>query len=296
MQTESKIYPKVPQRMSKWPPIILALIFFLVYGWNGITVQHWSSAPVRFLTAIIPLPAATVNGAVITYHDLLKREDILFWLEGDGANRQALLTPALDALIRQEAMEQIADQINVSVSKDELATARTKMIGEMSDDDFKKKIKAELNMSEAVFTQTVLRPVALAQALEAAVGSSVDLQEDQRSIIDQAVGELRAAASFSDVAQKYSDDPSADGGGDLGYLTAATMPQGWEALLSTAEGQTTGVMETDHAFVIAKVAWLTGEGDDVQIRTQAIVVNKKTLSEVLDDFLAKSVVDRIVNE
>ena len=226
-EARSVIHHKEPSRFSKWPPLLLLLVFLSVYGWNGLIVQHWDSAPVRWVTAVLPIPAATVNGAVVTYYHLLKRRDVLVWLQdddGQASDKEALLSVALDALIRQEVMEQLADDLEVKVSKDDLQAARTKLMGEMSDDDFKTKIKSELNMSGAGFTEVVLAPLALAQKLEATVWSSAEIQEDKRGKIDQAIGELAAGISFAVVAEKYSDDASASDGGDLGYLTAATLP------------------------------------------------------------------------
>ena len=296
-EARSVIHHKEPSRFSKWPPLLLLLVFLSVYGWNGLIVQHWDSVPVRWVTAVLPIPAATVNGAVVTYYHLLKRRDVLVWLQdddGQASDKEALLSVALDALIRQEVMEQLADDLEVKVSKDDLQAARTKLMGEMSDDDFKTKIKSELNMSGAGFTEVVLAPLALAQKLEATVWSSAEIQEDKRGKIDQAIGELAAGISFAVVAEKYSDDASASDGGDLGYLTAATLPEGWDALLTTIEGSITPVMETERAFVLAKVAWLIEDANDIQIRTQAIIVKKKTLDQVVDDKLAASAVDRLI--
>ncbi|MEK9130696.1 MAG: peptidylprolyl isomerase [Patescibacteria group bacterium] len=296
-EARSVIHHKEPSRFSKWPPLLLLLVFLSVYGWNGLIVQHWDSAPVRWVTAVLPIPAATVNGAVVTYYHLLKRRDVLVWLQdddGQASDKEALLSVALDALIRQEVMEQLADDLEVKVSKDDLQAARTKLMGEMSDDDFKTKIKSELNMSGAGFTEVVLAPLALAHKLEATVWSSAEIQEDKRGKIDQAIGELAAGISFAVVAEKYSDDASASDGGDLGYLTAATLPEGWDALLTTIEGSITPVMETERAFVLAKVAWLIEDANDIQIRTQAIIVKKKTLDQVVDDKLAASAVDRLI--
>ena len=296
-EARSVIHHKEPSRFSKWPPLLLLLVFLSVYGWNGLIVQHWDSAPVRWVTAVLPIPAATVNVAVVTSYHLLKRRDVLVWLQyddGQASDKEALLSVALDALIRQEVMEQLADDLEVKVSKDDLQAARTKLMGEMSDDDFKTKIKSELNMSGAGFTEVVLAPLALAQKLEATVWSSAEIQEDKRGKIDQAIGELAAGISFAVVAEKYSDDASASDGGDLGYLTAATLPEGWDALLTTIEGSITPVMETERAFVLAKVAWLIEDANDIQIRTQAIIVKKKTLDQVVDDKLAASAVDRLI--
>ncbi len=289
------IHPKRPPRFSKWPPLILAGIFLMVFCWNGLSVRHWDSAPVRFVTAIIPIPAATVNGAIVSYHDVLKRKDVLVWSSPDQeVNEEQLLSAALDVLIEQEAARQIAKKMGVEVTRDEVNAAREKLIGEMSDADYKKKIKEELNMSDRAFTASVLEPLALAQALESAVLASSEEQSAPKAEALGVLASLNAGESFSSLAQAHSDDPSAESGGDLGYLTQATLPAGWDALLSTPEGGRTPIMETDRAFVVAEATWLVGNEDDVQIRTRAIIIKKRQLSEVVDQFIQTSTVRRFL--
>lgn len=281
------IYTKQPRRMSKWPPVALLFVFLAVYGWNGIAVQHWDAWPVRLVTAVVPIPAATVNGATITYHELLQRRDVLLWLRGEEAEPiglEELLGVAMDGLVRERLIEQVAKELEVEVSGAEIEAVRQRIGGDV----------ASLKMRQATFTHVVLAPLALAQKLEQAVWSSDELQRAPRSRMDQAVGELAAGVGFAEVASKYSDDGSASSGGDLGYLTAATLPAGWDALLQTAEGSITPIMETERAFVLAKVAWIVNDGDDAQIRTQVIIVKKKTLDQLIDERLSASQVRKII--
>lgn len=289
------IHSKKPQRMSKWPPIILAGIFFLIFCWSGLTNRHWDSFPVRAVTAILPIPAAFVNGSMITYHDLLKRKDVLVWLQGADANHEQLLSAALQVLIEQKVTEQLAEKMDVSISNADLDAAKKKLQGSMSDADFSKNVKEHLNMSTGEFTNTVLRPLALAQKLDSVVASSNQVQKDALIKIGDAAARLKAGESFATVAEQDSDDSSAASGGDIGYLTPKTIPDGWQALLNVPEGEVTPVMETTQSFVIAKVAGLIGMGETVQIRTQVITVNKKTLHQLVMDYIATSTVDHVIH-
>ncbi|MEK7105680.1 MAG: peptidylprolyl isomerase [Patescibacteria group bacterium] len=293
-EVAAQIHTKARPRFSKWPPLILLAIFLCVFGWNGLMVRHWDSLPVRAFTAVIPIPAVGVNGDVISYHDVLKRKDILVWLNTDEMKEETLLVAAVDALVNQKVTEQIAKELDVEVTKEDLEKELEVLKAGRSDDDFWKEVKTVLNMREKAFTSTVLEPFALAKKLDGAVVTSAKVQEVPKREIEEIQRQLNEGASFSTLAQQFSDDPSAVDGGDIGYVTAATVPEGWEALLNLPEGGTTSIIETPREFVIARVAWLVGGEDEVQIRTQAIVVKKKTFSELFEETLAKSIINKTI--
>lgn len=69
-----------------------------------------------------------------------------------------------------------------------------------------------------------------------------------------AENELKSGASFSDVAKKYSEDPSATtNGGDIGWITVFSLPYELENLAySTPEGKTSAVYQSKAGFHILK--------------------------------------------
>jgi peptidyl-prolyl cis-trans isomerase SurA len=50
-----------------------------------------------------------------------------------------------------------------------------------------------------------------------------------------AVAEIKGGARFTDVVKKYSDDPSAEQGGDIGYMKSGSLAPGIAAALSKLE-------------------------------------------------------------
>ena len=67
--------------------------------------------------------------------------------------------------------------------------------------------------------------------------------------------QLKAGASFDDLAKKYSEDPgSAQNGGLLPPLTKGrTVPEFEQAAFNTPKGQTTGIIRTSYGFHIIRV-------------------------------------------
>jgi peptidyl-prolyl cis-trans isomerase SurA len=86
-------------------------------------------------------------------------------------------------------------------------------------------------------------------------------REAALSKINLALGELRAGKDFEDVAREYSDDPSADFGGALGYIGRGDMvPEFEEAAFALGEGQISDVVETRFGFHIIKANEVRNDG------------------------------------
>jgi peptidyl-prolyl cis-trans isomerase D len=95
--------------------------------------------------------------------------------------------------------------------------------------------------------------------------------EAARKKAEDVLKQLKAGASFAEMAKKYSEDPSSKDGGSLGWMDPGRFPspEVQKAALSLGKGGTSDVINAGYAFVILHV-------DD---RQQAHV---KTLDEVKD--------------
>ena len=66
--------------------------------------------------------------------------------------------------------------------------------------------------------------------------------------------QIRAGASFEDMAKKYSDGPSAAQGGDLGVFKRGTLAKELEdQTFAMKAGEVTDVIRTKQGYVILKV-------------------------------------------
>jgi peptidyl-prolyl cis-trans isomerase D len=79
--------------------------------------------------------------------------------------------------------------------------------------------------------------------------------EAAKAKVEDVQKQLKAGASFAELAKKYSDDPgSAQNGGLLPPLTRGrTVPEFEQAAFNTPKGQTTGIIRTSYGFHIIQV-------------------------------------------
>jgi len=87
--------------------------------------------------------------------------------------------------------------------------------------------------------------------------SHILIQSDTPDAKAKAVGilaELKAGADFATLAKKYSQDNSADKGGDLGYFTAGQMVAPFDAAVQKMKtpGELSEVVQTQFGYHIIK--------------------------------------------
>ena len=77
---------------------------------------------------------------------------------------------------------------------------------------------------------------------------------EAEKIAKKAMAELQDGAHFSDVAEKYSDAPSAGDGGDIGFFKTGTIAPTIAADIAKVDiGETSGLIKTQYGYMIFKV-------------------------------------------
>ena len=116
---------------------------------------------------------------------------------------------------------------------------------------------------------------------------SVRADEELNRVITQ----LENGVPFEQVARSYSDDPSAQNGGDLGFISRGMMvPEFEEAAFSTPIGETTGPVKTVFGNHIIKVTdHRTVGGELTEVRARHILIMDKTYRETYDNALNSAV-------
>src|SRR3989338_5834907 len=194
-----------PKRAPRWPWVVFGFVLLFIFAWYGVVYWHWTAGPVRLVTRIIPFPAVVLNGEPITYHAVLKKMDVLLWLppaqkkRGRVPDDEELLSQALDSLLRQEAIAQLAAKEEVDVTRDELLAALEELQGEEDDATFEARITAAVNRTMDEFTDEILRPLLLAQNLERFILSSTSYQSQIRALAEQAQVRINDGQLFGTI-------------------------------------------------------------------------------------------------
>ena len=175
-------------------------------------------------------------------------------LNQSGVTEAEFAQTIKDTLIIQRLLDaQVADKIKVS------------------DKEIKEFYEANPNLfeqEERVHARHILKMVEPnASAIE---------RDKKKRELEEVLRALKNGSDFSDLAMKYSDDPSKIMGGDLGYFTRGRMVKPFEdAAFALKPGEISGIVETQFGYHIIKVE------DRQQARTIPYEEIKSIISENL---------------
>lgn len=182
---------------------------------------------------------------------------------------------------------------------------------QMSMEDYRAKIKEQVLRTRLVNYEVKSRIVITEEEIQAYYDSHPELYggkisyhlrniliripdyatNDEKEAVRVRMQEIRsridAGEAFAELAETYSQSPTAAEGGDLGVIEQATLsPQIQEALEGLKSGQTTAALETDQGFQLFYVEAINhSEGkpldtvrDEIQQKLFTEVVDKKFIS------------------
>jgi peptidyl-prolyl cis-trans isomerase D len=77
---------------------------------------------------------------------------------------------------------------------------------------------------------------------------------EKKAKLQKILAEAKAGGDFAALASQYSEGPSRDRGGDLGYFERGTMVQPFDSVAFSLElGEISGIVETQFGYHIIKL-------------------------------------------
>jgi len=135
--------------------------------------------------------------------------------------------------------------------------------------------------------------------IKTASGDNSESVKKAREKAEKVVKEIQKGVKFASLAGKYSDDPSAKKGGDLGYIEKVRLagPVG-EAISSLKAGEVSPIIESPFGFHIVKVEKIQDAKTRSlkEVKPQILSVLKRERAQELADEEAEDVYERIFDE
>ena len=106
-------------------------------------------------------------------------------------------------------------------------------------------------------------------------------KKELRGKAEKILKKLKDDQDFADLAREYSDGPTKNKGGDLGYLRKGQLEKQFESkVLALKKGEITDIIETEYGFHIFKVTDIKPETilayENVKEKVKKFLVDEKT--------------------
>ena len=220
----------------------VTLTFLVVLIWQQLYVAQNTSSFMYRVTQLLPLNAASVNGAGVRYSDYLKkyRSSIHYLQQQNSINLNSEDGRRQADFIKRREMESV--QRDAYATK--LAADKKISVSKAETESFINKDLDAKRVSPAAYERTVLksfydwslddyRAIVHTELLKRKVSFAIDATAKQTATALKA--QLDAGADFATVAREKSEDPGTKaGGGDVGTLPIDNQDP--NSLISAARG------------------------------------------------------------
>lgn len=194
----------------------------------------------------------------------------------------------LNKLVEKKLQIQIARQKNITVSKEDIAAALNdiKLKNAFIDDEAFKRALAQENMTLEQYKKDLEDQLIIMKLVNREVRANIVISEEeikdyykknekQYALSEEAhlrimlfkgsdddamkraadiLNQIKNGANFADLAKKHSDDPTAKGGGDIGFIKRGQMfPELEKAAFSLKKNDVSDIIKADSGYYIIKI-------------------------------------------
>lgn len=281
---------------------IVCVVVLLLIAFTQVYNRPMTDSFVRLMASVFPLPAVSVDGASVTLKDFIAEYDALgsyFAQQGNGGPSSEDLEVAIaDTIINKLAIRKLAAERGVEVDAARVEKYYQDIIAsEESEEAFVRELDESFGWDVEEFKSRVVESIVIALQMSEEVLENADDQTLRRATIDGAYARLRNGEDFATVAKDIHSGFDASFESDLGYVKQSAIPLTWAfAVENLPGGSYTDVLDLPEGYAVFKVVERIAAGEEKQLRLLVLSVPKKTLEDVVLEYLEGVEVKRYVGE
>lgn len=275
---------------------VVAVIAFFTFCIYSLYSAKTTSDFMYKVTKVIPFPVARIGSDFVAYENYLfevkhythyyeTQQELDFSTEAGQSQLQEFRKRAIDKVVNDAYIKEIAAQRGISVSDQEVEDAITVVRDQnrlgSSDKEFEAVLSDFWNWSMNDFKRSLRL-----QLLTQKVASSLDTNTHDRA--NAALAQLKGGKDFAELAREVSEDAATKAnGGEYPALVSKDnrdiAPKTIDALFKLQPGKYSEVVDMGYGLEIVKNI----ETKDNQVRAAHILFNFKDINEYLNDIKAE---------
>jgi hypothetical protein len=208
----------------------------------------------------------------------------------DGQKRLKLEEKTMiNKLIEDIAIEELAKEWDISISKDAVKSAMERPMNEMGTEKaVKQKLQELYGWTLNDFGEKVVKKQLLKEKVSAIFDEQNPATDEMRQKIQKAKKELDDNRVFADVAQTYSDGIHANEGGIMGWFADGQIQDEiGQQIFTMDKGEYTDIIETPFGLHIVYIDDITEVDGKKMVHLSQIVVKKQTLADFINEKIKK---------
>lgn len=269
MNEKKKVFAnkeKMKPLIASGVAVLLLAIGFLYVVVKQQTKELSENPAVVAAAGVFRIPAMEINDNKVSYTDyIIDIQTLRTFFESQGLaavqTDEDLAALTVSRLLAAELIEDVADDLGVEVTEEEIDARRTEMIAGFGSEELaREEIERGYGRTLEEFVQRVLVPVILEEKVREAFEAQdvaeaplveqvsarhilLRVEEDtEDALVKQTaqglIDQLNSGADFAELAKQHGQDDSASFGGDLGFFGRGAMVQPFEdAVFSLQPGE-----------------------------------------------------------
>ncbi len=252
--------------------VVIALVVFLTVLGIGIYRYGWENSTTKWVSRIIPYPAALVNYHLITVykyrksvasteHYYSKLQGVNFDTESGKEQITLIKQEVLDQMIEDEIVKIKAKKFDISVDEKEVNTEYSKIVEQSGGETKVKEILNDYYQWSVKEFKIRLKMYLLGKKLQDKVTTDDSINETQKAKATDILNRLKQGEKFTKVAKKYSEDKTnSAAGGYLGFFKKGQKDDSAldEAVFSLKKKQISEVIKIKTGYAIFQVTKIKG--------------------------------------
>lgn len=322
-ETTLPVEPVVTKKKNRTHHIALGIIGAAVLVTGALSAFVYTHAStdktVQALTMRLPFPAIMVGRSVITYKEFYSEQDSLkkYFASSASAGSPAptdeqLHTMIVQTLSNKAVVKTLASNYGLSLDQNKVEAFYQNFLQSnagQAPGDIEQKIKETFGWTIPEFKQHVVEPIVLSTEVSDYIAASDYFQKPLRDEINAAHTRVTTGGEdFEKVGTEVHGRVKIDLKSDLGFVKKSDLPEAWGSKVADLEsGKVTDVIDLPQGYAIFKVtdriksqeakgkkADPKAAPTDEQLHLYTITVPKKTLDQVVADYLANVSVKTLI--
>lgn len=255
---------------------LFVLVFLFGGGWFYWSGWRADVLPVS-LERVAYVPIGWAGGHVLWYAPIARLAHGIAASDSRTEVTEADYGQAIDAMVRRNSLDDLADEVLVTVSKSAVESSVT-----WTDDI--RAFETTAGWSDDEYLYYIAQGLALSRAVEEVVHVNDAYESSSLDRLAAIQAKLTLGVAFEDVAKEYSEDPvTAPAKGSFGYVLPSEVEAKFASVFALPSYKLSDVISLPDAYWIVRTEEAVRDESGTRYLLRGIAVRKAALSEILDE-------------